>query len=37
VHPDHHVRVARALYSERRSFIGNTLDVRADKSSSDLT
>lgn len=30
VHPDHHVQVARALYSVPTAYIGRTLDVRLD-------
>jgi transposase len=30
VHPDHHVQVARALYSVPTAYIGRTLDVRVD-------
>lgn len=33
VHPDHHVQVARALYSVPTAYIGRTLDVRADSKS----
>lgn len=32
VHPDHHVQVARALYSVPTRFIGRTVRVRADRS-----
>lgn len=33
VHPDHHVQVARALYSAPTRFIGQQLDVRVDRTS----
>jgi transposase len=33
VHPDHHVQVAKALYSAPTRFIGKTLDVRSDRTS----
>jgi transposase len=33
VHPDHHVQVARALYSVPTAYIGKTLDVRLDSTS----
>jgi len=33
VHPDHHVQVARALYSAPTRYIGKTLEVRADRTS----
>jgi len=33
VHPDHHVQVARALYSAPTKYIGHQLDVRVDRSS----
>lgn len=32
VHPDHHIQVARALYSLPTRFIGKTVRVRADRS-----
>jgi transposase len=32
IHPDHHAQVARALYSLPTSYIGKTLEVRADRS-----
>jgi transposase len=32
VHPDHHVQVARALYSVPTRYIGHTVRVRADRS-----
>lgn len=31
IHPDHHAQVARALYSLPTSYIGKTLEVRADR------
>jgi hypothetical protein len=31
VHPDHHVQVARALYSVPTAYLGQRLDVRADR------
>lgn len=31
VHPDHHVQVAKALYSVPTAYIGRTLDVRVDR------
>ncbi|MBZ4423240.1 IS21 family transposase [Myxococcus sp. RHSTA-1-4] len=33
VHPDHHVQVARALYSVPTAYIGRVLDVRSDSKS----
>ena len=33
VHPDHHVQVARSLYSVPTTYIGRTLDVRLDSTS----
>lgn len=33
VHPDHHVQVARALYSAPTKYIGQKLDVRVDRTS----
>jgi transposase len=33
VHPDHHVQVARALYSAPTRYIGQQLDVRVDRTS----
>jgi transposase len=33
VHPDHHVQVARSLYSLPTRFIGKTVEVRIDRSS----
>jgi transposase len=33
VHPDHHVQVARALYSAPTRYIGQRLDVRVDRTS----
>jgi hypothetical protein len=33
VHPDHHVQVARALYSVPTKYLGQRLDVRADRGS----
>jgi transposase len=33
VHPDHHVQVARALYSVPTAYLGRTLRVRVDRSS----
>ena len=33
VHPDHHIQVARALYSVPTRFIGRTVRVRADRGS----
>ena len=33
VHPDHHVQVGRALYSAPHAYLGQTLDVRVDRSS----
>jgi len=33
VHPDHHVQVARALYSVPTAYLGQRLDVRVDRSS----
>ena len=33
VHPDHHVQVARALYSVPTAYLGQTLEVRADRTS----
>jgi hypothetical protein len=33
VHPDHHVQVARSLYSLPTRFIGKTVEVRVDRSS----
>lgn len=33
VHPDHHVQVARALYSVPTRYIGKTLEVRVDRTS----
>lgn len=33
VHPDHHVQVARALYSVPTAYIGRTLDARLDSGS----
>ena len=32
VHPDHHVQIARALYSVPTRFVGHTVRVRADRS-----
>ena len=32
IHPDHHAQVARSLYSLPTSYIGKTLEVRADRS-----
>jgi hypothetical protein len=33
VHPDHHVQVARALYSAPTAYVGRHLDVRIDRTS----
>jgi transposase len=33
VHPDHHVQVARALYSAPTAYLGHQLDVRVDRTS----
>lgn len=33
VHPDHHVQVAKALYSVPTQYLGRTLDVRLDRAS----
>jgi hypothetical protein len=32
VHPDHHIQIARALYSVPTRFVGHTVRVRADRS-----